>query len=345
MHDDPTPVLAAYGVFCPPAEVRPMGAAGGFSGARFWRVLDPSAPLCLRRWPAEHPPPQRLRFIHAVLRHAAQAGFPLVPVPRASLKGATFVEHGGLLWELAPWMPGKADFRRSPTPQRLVAALQALARFHLAVADFPGSPGSAASPGILERTKLLDHWLAGGLDRLASAIEPARWPELSQRAGRIVSHFRSLAGSMRQALAHAATFQVDLQPCIRDIWHDHVLFLGDEVRGLVDFGSMQFDTVACDVARLLGSLAGDAPDRWQAGLEAYQQLRPLGGEELGLVQCFDRSTVLMAGLNWLQWIYLDQRRFDDPDAVIERIDEILLRLDHQAGLLGRQGGLPEGQSR
>jgi hypothetical protein len=64
-----------------------------------------------------------------------------------------------------------------------------------------------------------------------------------------------------------------------------------------------------------------------------------------MVGCFDRSTVLMAGLNWLQWIYVDKRRFDDPRAVLRRIDEILLRLDRALGPVEGQGGRPQEKSR
>jgi homoserine kinase type II len=345
MHDPSAEVLAAFGVACPPAGVRALGAAGGFSGARFWRIADRSGTLCLRRWPVEHPSSERLEFIHAVLRHVAQGGVRLVPVPRPTLNGTTFVRHDGHLWELTPWMPGEADFQRSPRPQKLAAALLALAHFHAAAADFPGLPATAVSPGMARRVELLDRWLAGGVDRLAEAITPALWPELYGRAGRIVMGFRFLAESIRPALARAATRPTALQPCIRDIWHDHVLFQGDAVTGLVDFGAVDRDSVACDVGRLLGSLAGDDPDLWRVGLESYQQIRPLGGGELEMVGCFDRSTVLMAGLNWLQWIYVDKRRFDDPRAVLRRIDEILLRLDRALGPVEGQGGRPQEKSR
>lgn len=330
MHDDPTTILAAFGIACPPAGVQPLGTAGGFSGARFWKVFESDRQWCLRRWPAEHPAPDRLQFIHAVLQHVARRGVSIVPVPRVSREGTTYVEHAGHRWDLTPWMPGMADFRRSPTPARLAAALRALAGFHLAAADFPGLVRRGVSPGIVRRRELLEHWLAGGLDHLAQSVTRLVWPELFPRAGQILSHFRRLASPVRQALAEVGQVQVDLQPCIRDIWHDHVLFLGDEVSGLVDFGSLDCDTVACDVGRLLGSLAGDDPRRWAEGLEAYQGIRPLVGDERPLVECFDRSAVLMAGLNWLQWIYADHRQFPDPTAVIQRIDEILGRLEYQS---------------
>lgn len=345
MNDELSPLLAAYGVSSPPAEVHSLGAAGGFSGARFWKILDPAGPLCLRRWPPEHPSPDRLQFIHAVLRHVSQAGFRLIPVPRLSRSSETFVHHAGHLWELTPWLPGQADFHRQPTTQKLAAAMRALAQFHQAAAGFPVAASLGPSPGIVQRLRLLQTWQAHELDRLAAAITPGRWPELDGRSALILKYFRTLAGPAREALEHDAQLEVPLTPCIRDIWHAHVLFIGAEVSGLVDFGSMEVDNLAADLARLLGSLARDDPHQWQIGIEAFGQLRPLGGHERLLLASFDRSTVLMAGLNWLKWVYLDQREFADPPAVIRRIDEILDRLSHATAPHASLGGLAQGNRR
>jgi homoserine kinase type II len=130
-------------------------------------------------------------------------------------------------------------------------------------------------------------------------------------------------------LAAVADLEVPLQPCIRDIWHDHVLFRGSEVTGLIDFGSLRVESVAADVARLMGSLVGDDVRRWQLGLEAYAAVRRMSDDELQLMKAFDLSTVLMAGLNWLDWIYRQRRQFSDRQAVLGRVDEILHRVVEQ----------------
>ena len=98
--------------------------------------------------------------------------------------------------------------------------------------------------------------------------------------------------------------------------------------GLVDFGSSRVDNVSLDVARLLGSLAGDDRPWWQMGLAAYQAIRPLEEAELLLVETFDRSTTLMSGLNWIHWTYRQGRTFASGEAVAGRLDEILLRLEN-----------------
>jgi homoserine kinase type II len=127
-------------------------------------------------------------------------------------------------------------------------------------------------------------------------------------------------------LESVAELRVPLQPCIRDIWSAHVLFENDRVTGIVDFGAMRVESVAADVARLLGSLAGDDPAQWQVGLAAYEQVRKLSDDESRLVLAFDRSTVLLGGLQWLEWIFLEGREFPEYRAVMARIDEFTNRL-------------------
>jgi Ser/Thr protein kinase RdoA (MazF antagonist) len=321
-------VLAFYGEQCRPHQVEPLGSAGGFSGARFWRLTTDSGRLCLRRWPKEFPSAEQLEFIQAVLWYVAREGFNLVPLPLENRRFAGYVRHAGYLWELAPWMPGRADYRRHPSPQKLRAAMVALAEFHLAAASFPlpaESPGQ--SPGICERSTRLRDWMSGGLERLAGAMDPGVWPELAERGSRILALFPVAAKGIGKLLAASAGHEVALQPCIRDIWEDHVLYVGPRVSGLVDFGSMRPENVAGDVARLLGSMAGDDPSLWQAGLEAYGTRRPLCETEMDLVRSFDRSTTLMAGLNWLDWVFQQRRHFEHPTVVLDRVDAILLRLE------------------
>ncbi len=333
-------VLACYDLPSRAVQLESLGGAGGFSGACLWRLACAGETLCLRRWPREHPSAEQLGWIHAVLHHVARQGFPAVPVPRKP-RGthATYVAHATHLWELTPWMPGQADYRQHPSPARLYAALDSLARFHRAAESFPpGHPATpvlqhaaldrtalAPSPGLRQRTGMLRHWVQGGLAQLSAAMAAGNWPELAERGYRIVEIAGRLAPLWLPELDRLTELRVELQPCIRDIWHDHVLFQGDRVTGLVDFGALRWETVSGDVARLLGSLAGDDPIAWRCGLEAYEQRRPLSDAERRLLPWFDRTGVLLGGMNWLKWVYLEGRNFDRP-SVLERVDAILARL-------------------
>jgi Ser/Thr protein kinase RdoA (MazF antagonist) len=270
-----------------------------------------------------------LETIHALLKHVSDHGFPQVPVPRQTRDGRTFVVYDDHFWELAPWLPGEADFHQSPSLAKLRAAMTALARFHRAAKSFGAQAGRrGTSPGIAYRWSQLREWIGGGWEVFQAAIRPEIRPDLEARARRILRLAPKSAGNVLALLEGARASVVPLQFCIGDVWSDHVLYQGDTVAGLIDFGSVRLDNVSADVARLLGSLAGDQAAGWQAGLESYQAVCPLEDVELLLVKAFDRSTVLMSGLNWIDWIYCQGRSFVPGDAIPRRLDEILRRLEN-----------------
>ena len=323
-------VLAAYPADCQPQEAEFLSSAGGFSGARLWRLRAPRGTLCLRRWPREQSR-QQLEFIQAVLWHVVQEGFVLAPLPLETRTHAGYVSEAGHLWEITPWLPGQADYRNAPSVVKLRAAMHAVAQFHLASASFPLPERlPAVPPGIAERAQRLRAWSPERLTRLSAAIATCGWPELTERADRLLRMFRRTASSVAQTLRAATALRAPLQPCIRDIWHDHVLFVGERVSGLIDFGAMRIETVAADVARLAGSLCDDDSQAWLTALTAYEQVRRLSPEETLLVTAYDRANVLLSGMNWLDWIYLEGRAFDNRAAVCQRIDENLERITRLA---------------
>jgi Ser/Thr protein kinase RdoA (MazF antagonist) len=319
--------------------IEPLGSAGGFSGSKLWRLDTPRGELCLRLWPAEHPSRQRLEFIHAVLRHVFAEDFRRLPLPIASLTGATYIELNDRLWELAPWMPGEIDPtpRTSPRaaglipavrPARVASALQTLAEFHLAAATFPFTEARfGPSPGLNDRRDRLEKLIAGEIDQLERCLGHRIWPELSERGRGYLPLFRRAAPAVRPLLTHAAAIPVPLQPCLRDIWRENVLFVDDEVSAILDFAAMRVDNVAGDIARLLASFAIPDEELWNTGLTAYQNVRPLSDVEQTLITAFDRTSALMTGISWLDWVFRQHREFADPTAVLQRFDVALARLN------------------
>jgi Ser/Thr protein kinase RdoA (MazF antagonist) len=336
---DALTVLAHYPGEFRPEQIEMLGAAGGFSGAVIWRVSPPDRVLCLKRWPAESPSVEGMQFIHAVLLHVARQGFGLAPAPCQDRRGQTFVTHREHLWELTPWLPGMADFRQNPQPSRLQAALRVLAEFHRAAATYPEYVlRTGRSPGVRQRLQRVRRYAAGDLEQLGQCIVPEIWPDLCDRARQAVTRARFCLGPVKTLLETACDCELPLQPCIRDVWHDHVLFTGDRVTGLIDFGAMQIESIAADVARLLGSLARDDASLWRAGLAAYESIRPMHQAEKALVTAFDRSGILLGALNWVEWLYRERREFHAPDAVARRLDEVLTRLDDLERIASSAGG-------
>jgi homoserine kinase type II len=321
-------ILRRYPIDWPSAGVEPLGMAGGLSGAHFWRVSLPGRELVLRRWPSEHPTPDRLRFIHAVLQHATRRGFNCLPVPLLTNDGPSFVEHDGHFWELAPWMPGVADFDQNSNEKRLQAALRTLAQFHVAVADFDATRFNLPQPAppIRRRIARLSQPHPDVAAGLARVVTDSIWPELAPLAREFVSALPQAALHAAALLEPVSRSSLPLQVCIRDIWHDHVLFTADEVTGLIDFGAVDVDTPAGDVARLLGSLARDDLDRWQRGIEAYATVRPLSPSERSALPGLDASATVIALSNWVRWIYIEKRQFHNRGQVVTRFKALLNRL-------------------
>lgn len=302
-----------------------LGTRGGFSGADLWRVQTAGEAFCLRAWPPDGPLPERLRDIHRWMWAATSAGLEFVPVLLSNLRGTTVTEHASRLWEVTTWMPGRADFHERPTPGRLEAACVALARLHRAWAGL--SAGAGPCPAVRRRLERWQAWAA-----LADSGWRPHWPAGSADpvcpwAERAWAAVRAHSASIPPLLAPWSGRSLFLQPCLCDVWHDHVLFEGDRVTGLIDYGAAGVDHVAVDLARLLGSLAGDDGPLRAAGLGAYRRLRPLSAVDEALVTVLDRTGTLLGAANWLMWLYHDRRTFADRAGVARRLAALVERIE------------------
>lgn len=148
----------------------PLGSAGGYSGAAFWKVRGPKGTFCLRRWSENYPSLERLQFIHAIQWHAKQEGFYKFPMPVETLEGMTYVSDEKTYWQLEPWMEGKADFHKHPGVTRLVNAMTSLAEFHKALSTFPVECENGTSPTLLEHEKTLLRWTRPHQEELEDRI-------------------------------------------------------------------------------------------------------------------------------------------------------------------------------
>ena len=118
----------------------------------------------------------------------------------------------------------------------------------------------------------------------------------------------------------------DVQPALRDARPEHFLFEDDRLSGLVDFGAMGVESVAADLARLIGEwLDGDRAARREA-LASYERVRPLDPDEARLIEVFEATTALLIGERWARWHYVENRHFDDPQAVSKGLDRGLMRV-------------------
>jgi homoserine kinase type II len=300
----------------------PLGNRGGFSGARLWRVDSPAGRFCLRAWPP-HETLDGIQYRHRLMRCARHQGLPFVPAVFDGNDGTSAVCEAGRWWELTEWLEGRADLIQHPTAGRLEAAATALARLHRAWEPFAEAP--APCPAVHRRLAFLRDWqglLGSGWRPEAHAADPLRplveraWPLLLHRLKEVPQRLEAWTSTNRP-----------VQPCLCDVWHDHLLFEGDRLTGLVDYGAVKPDHVSVDLARMLGSLVGDDPAGWAVGLQAYRRVRPLTADEEGLARVLDRTGTLLGIANWLRWLYHDGRDMEDLSAVRGHLERLLCRVE------------------
>lgn len=302
------------------------------------------------------------------MRSARQQGLENIPRIFGNCHGQSFTGDNRRLWELTQWMPGAADYHQAPSTQRLQSALRALARLHVAwqasadwvapplrfncspVAASVMWPSEGPSPTVAERRQKLElslqqqqSWrryvFAGsalgnpipeeaqrGSSQLTSSQPNAA--SASILAQQTLMHLAALGPELLRHLIDIQTTTVPLQFVLRDVWSDHILFTGDCVTGIIDFGAARIDEPATDVARLLGSLEPHDASRWLLGWEAYHAANP--HVDLERVRVLDRVGTLLAAVQWLQWLVIEPRQFDVPvQQLLLRWQRLLQRLEAQ----------------
>jgi homoserine kinase type II len=190
----------------------------------------------------------------------------------------------------------------------------------------PSEAGSLAAasltPGLVERRQRFTQLFGGVLLRISKALETTR-PAPRVTLGReLLERFLQLASPVDQDLGRHLAIRLPQQPCVRDVHAEHLLFSGDEVTGLIDYGAMRMDNVVGDLVRMLDSLLGPDRSQWEPALKAYSAIRPLLREELALIPAWHRASVLLSAANWLDWLFVERRQFNDQAAVDRRLIEL-----------------------
>lgn len=317
----------------PDATVVPV--TGGFSGAGIWRIQDHFSLYALRRWPSVAPEPVRLRGLHRLLRHIWNQGLNEVAVPLSSVLKGSLISERGRWWQIEPWMPGVANFNADPHPERLKHAMHRLAHWHAAARTFVPTTDeqewfdvrTAAPVGLCERVLKLRSWNTFSRQTISRSLpQPEGHCLLPSLLSEIFGSAQRLVQPIINLLEPLSVQQVPLQPCLRDIWHDHLLFCENRLTGLIDPGACRTDHFAADLSRLLGSLFGDDRDAWKVALEHYQALQPLRLLDWSLLRAYNQSQVLLSGITWLEWLVLERRTFPDASIVEQRLQVLLRRL-------------------
>lgn len=291
-----------------------LANAGGFSGARLWKVNCDRGFFALRKWPAA--PPSNIQQIHQILQSAFTQGIP-VAAPVLNRAGDTLTSCNQRYWELATWMPGTADFNSTASQERLSNTITHLAAFHrLRTTGIRIGP----SPSISQRIRQL-HQANEIVNRLPTEIIHASgfWKEVA--FGQLPTLKQTLA-TLKPKLHAFVDQPLQLTPVIRDIHHDHLLFSDESLTGIVDFEATQVDTPCLDLARLIGSLKIDGNPPWSQAIKYYQQSSPLTSDERQLIPVLHACNLSLGLLNWLKWVGIDNRSFDNEAQVQTRVSDL-----------------------
>ena len=216
--------------------------------------------------------PEDLPYFLALMEHLAARGI-TCPLPVKDRKGQALKQLAGRPAALISFLEGL--WVRRPRIEHCAGLGQALARFHLAGADFPMSRANSLA---------LAGWRAlyASIGEAANRVTPTLSAEIEKELGFLEARW---PGNLPSGVIHA------------DLFPDNVFFLGDRVSGLIDFYFACNDIVAYDVAICLNAWCFE-PDasfnvtKARTMLQAYERERKLSEDELAALPMLARGAAL-----------------------------------------------------
>jgi homoserine kinase type II len=211
---------------------------------------------------------------------------------------------------------------RRPDASHCAAVGEALARMHLAGADFPGKRRNALS---VEDWRPLSEQADGRADSVQHGLRAAIADELDYLE-------KNWPRGLPAGVIHA------------DLFPDNVFFLGDKLSGLIDFYFACTDTLAYDVAICLNAWCFESDHSYnvtkgQNLLGAYIKQRPLSAAELTALPLLARGAALRFLLTRLvDWLNVPPGALVQPKNPLEYFRKLRF---HQKAASVRDYGLAE----
>jgi len=265
--DDLTRFLAGYDI----GELRSYkGIAEGVENSNF--LLHTSSGYFILTLYEKRVAAGDLPFFLGLMEHLARRGLNC-PQPVRNRDGGTLGTLAGRPAAIVTFLDGL--WIRKPTAGHCAAVGEALARLHLAGADFPMQRANALS--VAGWRPLFDHAGARGDD-----VRPGLRGEIGVELDALE---RAWPRDLPQGVIHA------------DLFPDNVFFLGDDLSGLIDFYFACTDTLAYDVAICLNAWCFE-PDhaynvtKGRALLKGYAKVRPLIAAERAALPVLARGAAM-----------------------------------------------------
>jgi homoserine kinase type II len=213
-----------------------------------------------------------LPFFLGLMEHLASRGI-TCPQPVKNRAGETLGRLAGRPAAIVTFLDGM--WMRRPTAGHCAALGEALARLHLAGADFAM--------------------------RRDNALSVAGWRQLfaacSERADEVQRDLKCLIATELDALERSWPQGLPQGVIHADLFPDNVFFLGDRLSGLIDFYFACTDTLVYDVAICLNAWCFEVDHAYnvtkgQALLANYARVRPLSAQEWEQLPLLARGAAL-----------------------------------------------------
>ena len=224
-----------------------------------------------------------LPFFLALMEHLAGRGI-TCPQPVKNRQGGMLGRLAGRPAAIVTFLDGL--WIRRPSASHCAAVGEALARLHLAGADFGKRRENAL--GIESWRPLYAH----AKDR-GDSVRPGLCAEIARELDALD---KSWPPNLPQGVIHA------------DLFPDNVFFLGDKLSGLIDFYFACTDTLAYDVAICLNAWCFEVDHSFnvtkgRALLKSYANVRALSGQERAALPVLARGAavrfLLTRLIDWL----------------------------------------------
>src|ERR1700734_3913307 len=206
------------------------------------------------------------------MEHLASRGI-TCPQPVKTKTGKTLGKLAGRPAAMVTFLDGL--WSRRPSAAHCTALGEALARLHLAGADFPM--------------------------RRDNALSVAGWRALHEgcreRAHKVERNIESLVAAELDALERDWPHGLPQGVIHADLFPDNVFFLGDKLSGLIDFYFACTDTLMYDVAICLNAWCFETDHSYNVTkgrslLQAYAAVRPLAADEREALPLLARGAAL-----------------------------------------------------
>ncbi len=216
--------------------------------------------------------PADLPFFLGLMDHLAARAVPC-PTPLHGRDGAALRTLAGKPAAIVTFLQGV--WPKRPTAQHCGSLGAALARMHLAGADFAATRANDLS---------VDGWR-----RLVVSTEPRADTVMPGLAREIASEFRDLERNWPNGLP-SGVIHADLFP-------DNVFFLGETLSGLIDFYFACNDALAYDLAVCLNAWCFEGNVEFNITkarrlLRGYREVREIGADEMAALPWLARGAAL-----------------------------------------------------